>query len=98
MRERVGMPRERAWVFWPRFAWETLYKHVILAGVIGRLLLLKMTIARDPQARAYMDRALMPVDDGDDKTLDLMTKTTGAGTAIAHIRKVSELTRASRVN
>jgi radical SAM superfamily enzyme YgiQ (UPF0313 family) len=95
---RRGLPRERAWVFWPRFAWETLYKHVILAGVIARLLLLKMMIARDPQARAYMDRALTPVDDDDDKTLDLMTKTTGAGTAIAHIRKVSELTRASRVN
>src|SRR5262249_25914619 len=38
---RPGLPRERAWVFWPRFVWETLYKHVILAGVIARLLVLK---------------------------------------------------------
>jgi hypothetical protein len=95
---RRGLPRERAWIFWPRFAWETLYKHVILAGVISRLLVLTIIIARDPRARTYMDRALTPVGDDDDATLDLMTKTAGAGAAIAHIRKVTELTRASRVN
>jgi len=35
---RPGLPRERVWVFWPRFVCETLYKHVVLAGVIARLL------------------------------------------------------------
>jgi len=95
---RHGLPRERAWIFWPRFAWETLYKHVILAGVISRLLVLTIIIARDPRARTYVDRALTPVGDDDDATLDLMTKTAGAGAAIAHIRKVTELTRANRVN
>ena len=39
-----GLPRESAWSFWPRFAWETVYKHAVLAGMIGRLLWLK---ARD---------------------------------------------------
>src|SRR5437867_13290016 len=34
---RPGLPREPVWVFWPRFVWESLYKHVILAGVIARL-------------------------------------------------------------
>jgi hypothetical protein len=95
---RPSLPRERAWVFWPRFVWETLYKHVILAGVIARLLVLKISIACDPHARAYMDRALAPVGDDDDPTLDLLTKTAGASTAIAHIRKVAELTRGIRVN
>jgi hypothetical protein len=95
---RPGLPRERVWVFWPRFVWETLYKHVILAGVIARLLALKISIACDPNARAYMDRALAPVGDDDDATLDLLTKTAGASAAVAHIRKVAELTRASRVN
>jgi hypothetical protein len=90
---RPGLPRERVWVFWPRFVLETLYKHVILAGVIARLLALKVSIACDPHARAYMDLALAPVDDDDDVTLDLLTKTAGASAAIAHIRKVAELTR-----
>jgi hypothetical protein len=95
---RPGLPRERVWVFWPRFVWETLYKHVILAGVIARLLALKISIACDPHARAYMDQALAPVGDDDDATLDLLTKTAGASAAVAHIRKVAELTRGSLVN
>jgi hypothetical protein len=95
---RPGLRRESAWVFWPHFVWETAYKHAVLAGMIVRLVALKMSIARDPHARAYMDPALTPVGDDNDATLDLMTKTTGAGAAVAHIRKVAELTGASAVN
>jgi hypothetical protein len=43
-----------------------------------------------------MDQALTAVDDGDDATLDLLTKTTGASAAIAHVRKVAALTGAGR--
>ena len=74
------------------------YKHIILAGVITRLLVSRISIACDPHARAYMDRALAPVGDDNDATLDLLTKTAGASAAIAHIRKVAELTRVSRLN
>jgi hypothetical protein len=42
-----------------------------------------------------MDQALTPVHDDDDETLDLMTKTTGARAAVAHIKRVDELTHAS---
>ena len=94
---RPGLPRERIWVFWPRFAWQTLYKHLILASVITRLLILKIFIARDPNALAYMDLALTPASDDDDAKLDLMTKTSGASAAVAHIKKVAELTSASRL-
>ena len=89
---RPGLPRESLWIFWPRFAWEALYKHAIMAATIGRLLLLIMSIARDPDARTYMDQALTPVREDDDVTLDLLTKTTGGRGAVAHIKKVAELT------
>ena len=95
---RPGLPRERAWVFWPRFVWETLYKHVILTGTIARLLILSRSVARDPRARAYMDQALTPVDDESDAMLDLLTKTTGASAAVAHVKKVAELTRGVPAN
>jgi hypothetical protein len=36
-----------------------------------------------------MDQALTPVGDDGDETLDLFTKTTGGGAAVAHIKKVS---------
>jgi hypothetical protein len=89
---RPGMPRENAWLFWPRFGWETFVKNVILTGAIVRLLIWKTVIASSPGARNYMDQALTPVGE-DDETLDLLTKTTGARAAVAHIKKIAELTR-----
>ena len=54
-------------------------------------------ITRDPDAPAYMDQALTPVGDDDDETLDLLTKTTGGARAVAHVKKVAELTGATKV-
>jgi radical SAM superfamily enzyme YgiQ (UPF0313 family) len=89
---RPGLPRETPWTFWPRFVWQTLSKHAILAGTIGRLVAMKIAIACDPNARAYMDAALEPVRDDEEVTLDLLTQTTGALAAIAHVKKIAELT------
>jgi len=93
---RPGLPRESALVFWPRYVWETLRKHAVLAGTIGRLELMKLAINRDPHARSYMDEALAPVHEDGDVRLDLLTKTAGATAALAHIRKVALLTAAGR--
>jgi hypothetical protein len=89
---RPGLPRESAWTFWPRFVWETIGKHTAIIAMISRLLLLKLAISRDPAAKSYMDRALTPVGDDNDETLDLMTKTTGARAALAHVKKIADLT------
>ena len=93
---RPGLPRESALVFWPRYFWDTLRKHAVLAGTIARLVLAKLAIDRDPQAKSYMDEALAPVHEDGDVRLDLLTKTTGATAALAHIRKVALLTAAGR--
>jgi hypothetical protein len=42
-----------------------------------------------------MDQALTPVREDDEETLDLLTKTDGAKAAIAHQKRVEELTRTS---
>jgi hypothetical protein len=89
---RPGLPMESAWTFWPRFAWETLRKHLIIIGMIAQLLMLMLAIMRDPAARSYMDQALTPVGDDNDEALDLMTKTTGGRAAVAHVKKVARLT------
>jgi len=88
---RPGLKRENPLLFWPRFAWETFAKHAILAGSIARLAVWQAAIKRAPGAKDYMDQALTPVGD-DDETSDLLTKTTGAAAAVAHIKKVAELT------
>ena len=89
---RPGLPREHALIFWPRFVWETLSKYVVMIGTIAHLLVLKIAITHDPTARTYTDIALTPVSDNEDMTLDLLTKTTGARDAVAHLKKVAELT------
>ncbi|MGA2129070.1 MAG: radical SAM protein [Xanthobacteraceae bacterium] len=88
---RPGLRPENPWIFWPRFIWETLSKHAILIGTIARLVVVRLAIARDPAARAYMDQALAPVGD-DEEDLDLLTKTTGGTAAVAHVRKIAALT------
>ena len=68
----------------------------MILGLIGRLSLQAMAITRDPSARTYRDEALTPVNDDDDATLDLLTKTTGGLAAVARIRKIAALTGGSR--
>ncbi len=89
---RPGLPFENAWSFWPRFGWETLAKHVILIGATVRLLIWQTAIKYGPGAHNYMDQALTPVGDDEDETLDLLTKTTGARAAVAHVKKIAKLT------
>ena len=89
---RPGLPQEHPLIFWPRFLWETLSKHAALAAAIGRLLLMKKIIEWDPDRQAYLDQALEPVHDDDDASLDLLTQTTGALAAVAHQKKIAELT------
>jgi hypothetical protein len=91
---RPGWKRENPWLFWPGFAWGTLVKHAILAGAIGRLLIWQTVIANGPGALRYLDQALTPVSDDGDETLDLLTKTTGARAAVAHVKKIAGLTAA----
>jgi hypothetical protein len=93
---RPGLPGESPWRFWPRFAWETLSKHAILAGTIARLLFLSMAISCGADARTYTDRALTPVCDNEDEALDLLTKTTGSRDAVAHAKKIAGLTSPGR--
>jgi hypothetical protein len=89
---RPGRSAESSFVFWPRLIWTTLKAHVRLARLIASLTLQARAIRRSAGAADYMDQALMPVGIDDDETLDLMTETTGARTAVAHTRKVARLT------
>jgi hypothetical protein len=50
----------------------------------------------ESQSKDYSDTALTTVNDEDTATLDLLTRTAGALEAVAHVRKVAELTMAPR--
>ena len=95
---RSGLPRESAWLFYPRYLGQTLVKIVKTARTVAWVLSAKRRILRDPDYRNYTDRALTPVQDDDDEMkLDLLTKTTGAKAAIDHQNKVKELTRSAAI-
>ena len=91
---RPGLPAISAWAFWPRFIGETLYKQGAAIGAIVRMVRLVRAVQRDPNALDYTDRALSPVRDDEDEALDLMTLTGGAREAVAHIKRVDQLTHA----
>jgi hypothetical protein len=92
---RSGLPRERVWLFYPRYLWQTLVKSVKIARTVLWVLSAKRRILRDPDHRNYTDRALTPGQDDDELKLDLLTKTTGAKAAIDHQNKVKALTRSA---
>lgn len=94
---RPGLPRESPWAFWPRVVWETLSKQAVTVGITAHLMALLFVVTRGPAALSYMDQALMPVSDDNDEALDLMTKTTGGLAAVAHVKRVAELTDVGHV-
>jgi hypothetical protein len=88
------LPPEPAWVFWPRLAWDTARKTLKILSALAPLTADAVRAVRDPERYHYMDQALTPVRDDDDVALDLMTKTSGGHAAVAHIRRIDELTHA----
>ena len=66
---------------------------MIAISTLIKLIRVMRSIQRDRNTRNYMDQALMPVHD-DDETLDLLTKTSGAQAAVAHLKRVDKLIHA----
>jgi hypothetical protein len=92
---RPGKPAESAFAFYPRYIATLVVNNLKLAATIGRLYRLKRRIERDPQRQHYTDQALSPVREDEEETLELLTRTTGAKAAIAHLKKVEQLTHAT---
>ncbi len=84
-------------VFWPRFAGETVAKHVRIGAALARLSWMAWIISRDARSKTYADTALTPVHDGDENVMDLFTKTAGGSAAVVHVKKIERLTNAARV-
>jgi radical SAM superfamily enzyme YgiQ (UPF0313 family) len=89
---RYGLPRESWWTFYSRHVSATIVNNLKLAATIFWILRLKRRIERDPLHRSYSDAALIPVANGGEEGLDLLTKTAGAKAAIDHFKKVAALT------
>jgi radical SAM superfamily enzyme YgiQ (UPF0313 family) len=92
---RPGLPADTPLAFYLRYARTLVANNLKLMSTIWWMYKLKRRIERDPNRYRYMDQALTPVRDDDEETLDLLTKTDGARAAIAHQKKIEELTHAA---
>jgi hypothetical protein len=89
---RHGLPIEPAWAFYPRFAWDTVSKHVRMIRHWLMLDRMCRRVRRAPDRALYADPALAPVADDETETLELFTHTDGARSEVVRARRIAELT------
>jgi hypothetical protein len=84
---RPGLPIENPLVFYSRYAWEILSKHVRLARMVSRMMRVRRRLKRDPKAREYTDLSLTPVSDNDYETLEIFNVTDAAVATVQKVRQ-----------
>ena len=84
---RPTLPVESAWVFYPRYVFDLLYKHVKLATLVWRYGSFRRRLKRDPDAPNYMDLALTPVDDERSDEMELAVMGAAAKSPVVKIQK-----------
>jgi hypothetical protein len=89
---RATLPLEPAWRFYPRVAWDLGRKAVAFANTAVYLYRLKKRIKADPDQLAYRDAAITPMTEDEASALDLFTNNEAVRRAVAHERRVKELT------
>jgi len=91
---RPGLPRENPILFRLSLAADLVRKTWFALSTLTRLSFAAIRISRDPKRLEYADEAMARMTDDDEFNLDLLTQTLGAKEAVAHQKKVFELTRA----
>lgn len=89
---RPGLAAPSTLLFWPRFALDSVRKTGAILAAFAKVAAIGIRVARDPQRLAYTDQALTPVSDDDADSLDLFTQSASAKQAVAHQKKVFDLT------
>ena len=89
---RPGFPIEPVWSFYPKYIWEVLSKHAVLARHLWRINRLRRRTEADPDRFVYTDQALAPVTDYEAESLELFTQNQAARNAVEKARKIAQLT------
>jgi radical SAM superfamily enzyme YgiQ (UPF0313 family) len=83
---RPTLPIESPFVFYPRYVFDLVYKHVKLAQAVWRHIRVRKQLKRDPHAAEYTDLALTPVIENEFDSLELFTATESAKSEVTHVR------------
>jgi radical SAM superfamily enzyme YgiQ (UPF0313 family) len=92
---RPELPIESVWSFYPKFAAEFLGKHARILREAWRMRAICRRVDRDPTNLGYTDLAMTPVAEDEVENLEMFTHNAGARGAVAHARKIRELTHAA---
>jgi radical SAM superfamily enzyme YgiQ (UPF0313 family) len=84
---RPGMPIESPFVFYPKYVFGLIAKHIAISRIIWRMGVARRAIKRDPLARGYMDQALTPVTDQELDGLEMFNVTASARGAADKAKK-----------
>jgi hypothetical protein len=84
---RPTLPVESPWVFYPRYVFDLLYKHIKLAALVLRYGGFRRRLKRDPEACNYSDIALTPVDEDRSDEMELVAM---GGAAKSQVVKIQE--------
>jgi hypothetical protein len=94
---RPDLPIEPVWSFWPKFAWGFVSKTSRALRLAIWLYNTNRRVKADPRRYHYTDAALTPVLGDEFEDLELLTHNDTARKAVAHARKVAELTAPARI-
>ena len=84
---RYGMPLESRFIFYPRYAWETLVKSLKFLRLGLKYARIRSRILREQGLEDYTDLALSPVCDDDLDVLELYSSTESAKAAVKKVRQ-----------
>ncbi|GLQ54607.1 hypothetical protein GCM10010862_18660 [Devosia nitrariae] len=90
LNRRHGMKIEPAWLFYPRYHAERLWKLARWGALYLRFALARRRVEKDPAKLAYMDKAMTPVTDHDEDDFE-MFKTEDA---LAYLEQEKRIERA----
>jgi hypothetical protein len=91
---RPGMPIEPIWSFYPKYTWDFVRKYSRALRLLLWLHVTNRRLQKHPNRYTYTDRAMTPVSEDETETLELLTHSSAAREAVAHVRKIEHLTGA----
>lgn len=83
---RPGLPLESRFIFYPRYAWEIVYKHAYLLALIVRYGAFRQLLKRSKTAQDYTDLSLTPVIEDEYDKLEMFAVTDSAKAAVDKMR------------
>ena len=89
---RPGFPIEPIWSFYPKYAWDSIYKYSVFVRSWLKLDAAVRRIRKDPNRFLYSDQALTEVTEDETELLELFTHSNDARHAVEHERKIAQLT------